>query len=516
VYWQVIMLGVATAVAVVMLGLVVFMPPTPPAPPQLYVKVIPSSNSYLLYVSDSGKALKEVWYSKNGGPLIMANGPIRVECGDRVEVVAVYADGSRQTAAAVVKCTKPLTAQLSTTEVKPDPTTFVMLEKALGEAVNGLMGNLPYNASVTNKGCGSGGAAFEIKIQPQPYGSYLGAKIRKVYENSYDDQRIGVGTTMTGFYITIPGAPNSANIFFCGGAISCSKTREARYDITLNYTAPTTSAFSSDYQGEAKSNVALYVKSIAQFKLVCDSSSCYYVPTDVAYWVYWNGGQVGYCEWKQDLVKVTIDEPIFKRYNETCVNSTDVFLQNVNVNGQSGSGYAGVTCLKVWYKGSDPSNKNNWVKVGIELTYAKAEELYKNATRGGNLTVTYTPKGTSVTLSVPLNTTLFTYSDTGSYVHTCNAGLCRLYTLFDPTYIAGYKVYGWRLVGFATTFVSIGSETGVGFGLQIPDLYFMTTINQGNYKVNKTSDVTVYINGQQATTYQATYYYNVAGALSVG
>jgi len=502
VYWQAIMLGIAAAVAVVMLGVAVFMPPVPPSPPQLYVEVKPDGDSYLLYVNDSGKALREVWYSRNGGPLLRADGPIKAVCGDRVEVVAVYEDGSRQTAATVVKCTKPLTAQLSTTEAKPDPTTFIMLAKASGEAVNGLMGNLPYKASVTNKGCDSGGAAFEIKIQPQPYGSYLGAKIRKVYENSYDGQRIGVGTTMTGLYITIPGAPNSTNISFCGGWISCSKTREASYDISLNYTAPTTSAFSSDYQGEAKSKVTLYVKSTANFRLVCGSSSCYYVPTDVVYWVYWNGEQVGYCEWKQDLVKVTIDEPIFKRYNETCITGFDVYLQNVKVGGESGSHYAGTGCVKVWYKGDDPHNESNWVKVGIELTYAKAEELYKNATRGGNLTVTYTPKGTSVALSVPLNTSLFTYSDIGSYVHTCNAGLCRLYTLFDPTYIAGYNVRGWRLVGFATVFASTGSAAGVGFGLQIPDLYFMTTINQGNYTVNKTSDVTVYINGQRASVYR--------------
>jgi len=113
VYWQVVMLSVAVAVAVVILGLAVFMPPAPPSPPQLYVKVVPSGESYLLYVNDSGKALREVWYSKNGGPLLMANGPIRAECGDRVEVMAVYEDGSRQTAAAVVKCTKPLKAGLS-------------------------------------------------------------------------------------------------------------------------------------------------------------------------------------------------------------------------------------------------------------------------------------------------------------------------------------------------------------------------------------------------------------------
>jgi len=110
------MLGVAAAVAVVILGLAVFMPPAPPSPPQPYVEVKPDGSAYALYVKDNGKALREVWYSKNGGPLLMANGPIRAECGDRVEVVAVYADGSRQSTAAVVKCTKPLKAGLSSTQ----------------------------------------------------------------------------------------------------------------------------------------------------------------------------------------------------------------------------------------------------------------------------------------------------------------------------------------------------------------------------------------------------------------
>jgi len=69
--------------------------------------VVPNGGSYLLYVNDS-KALREVWYSKNGGPLLKADGPIKANCSDRVEVTAVYADGSRQTASAVVKCTKPM------------------------------------------------------------------------------------------------------------------------------------------------------------------------------------------------------------------------------------------------------------------------------------------------------------------------------------------------------------------------------------------------------------------------
>jgi len=112
VYWQVVLLGIAAAVAVVILGVAVFMPPAPPSPPQLYVKVVPSGGSYLLYVNDS-KALREVWYSRNGGPLLRADGPIRARCGDRVEVTVVYEDGSRHSAAAVVRCSTPFRAPSS-------------------------------------------------------------------------------------------------------------------------------------------------------------------------------------------------------------------------------------------------------------------------------------------------------------------------------------------------------------------------------------------------------------------
>jgi len=101
-------LSIAVAVAAVILGVAVFMPPAPPTPPQLYVKVVPSGSSYLLYVNDT-KALKEVWYSKNGGLLLRADGPIRASCGDRVEVVAIYEDGSRHSVATVVKCSTPFT-----------------------------------------------------------------------------------------------------------------------------------------------------------------------------------------------------------------------------------------------------------------------------------------------------------------------------------------------------------------------------------------------------------------------
>jgi len=174
VYWQVVLLGIAAAVAVVILGVAVLMPPAPPTPPQLYVKVVPSGGSYLLYVNDS-KALREVWYSKNGGPLLKADGPIKAACGDRVEVVAVYEDGSRHSVAAVVKCTAPLRSAASKTvysvytleqaaarvarEASPDAISIMVRVwecdddgdpyVAIGAtAVRGTIKSLPYTAQV--------------------------------------------------------------------------------------------------------------------------------------------------------------------------------------------------------------------------------------------------------------------------------------------------------------------------------------------------------------------------------
>jgi len=161
VYWQALVLGIAAAVAVVILGVAVFMPPAPPTPSQLYIKVVPNGSSYLLYVNDS-KALREVWYSKNGGPLLRADGPIKAECGDRVEVTAVYEDDSRQTAAAVVKCTTPFKAfggGGGTGNIYLEPEVEKLFKNTL--QVTGQIADI-----VTNGYCtpivGSGGAFFDV------------------------------------------------------------------------------------------------------------------------------------------------------------------------------------------------------------------------------------------------------------------------------------------------------------------------------------------------------------------
>jgi len=510
VYWQVVLLGIAVAVATAILGLAVFMPPAPPPPPQLYVKVVPSGGSYLLYVNDSGKALREVWYSKNGGPLLKADGPIRAECGDRVGVVAVYADGSRQTAAAVIKCSKPFMAQ-SRSEPMPDVATFTKLSGALGEAANGLMGNLPYKAYVRNASCSDLGATFDVAIQPLPYGSLLGLKYVKLTgtagqgaKHCNDFNAFCISTTTYGFTLKYV-AP-----YFCSPG-PCTWSSDATYAFWVNYTAPSTSVFASDYQGEAKTNATM------KFYGYCsrDYGVC-------AYSLYWNGQQIGYCEWRQQKVTETIREAILKRYNETCLpiplaytilmsdtsvdidveRGYEVYLANVNINGQTSGGYAGVACVKAWYKGDSPEaalNRNNWVNWGFDVTYAKADELYKGTRTGETLIVKSGYGGDYVKLE--LFGGLIQLENTGTYVHTCYAGLCQLYKYFNPEYIAGYRVYNvTRLVGFTAT--STRSAGGAGFGLQIPDLYFTATIHGSNYKVNKTSATTAYINGQQATAYQ--------------
>lgn len=514
-YWQALVLGVAVAVAVVILGIAVLMPPAPPAPPQLYVKVMPSGDSYLLYVNDS-KALREVWYSKNGGPLLRADGPIRAECGERVEVVAVYEDGSRQTASAVVKCSKPLVAP-PRSESKLDLTTFTKLEGAMGEAADGLMGNLPYKVYVRSASCSDLGATFDVAVQPLPYGSLLGLKYAKVSGTAGQDARhcnyfnaFCIFTTSYGFTLKYV-AP-----YFCSPG-PCTWSRDATYAFWVNYTAPATSAFASDYQGEAKTNATM------KFYGYCsrDSGKC-------AYSLYWNGQQIGYCEWTQQAVTEARREPTFKHYNSTCLNVLD-FLEIkakgyipqpkafslttifgwVNVQGrftnmQSEGIYTGMSCVRVWYKGNDPTaalNKSNWVNYGLELTFTLQQIEVKPAPQHkvfGDIALNVT--GSSVTVYVPDFNIKF-FEDNGDYIFSCMGGPCKLYKYFDDRYIAGYNVYNvTRIVGFVN--LATGSTGGAGFGLQIPDLYFITTVNWANYKANKTSNVIVNINGQQATVYQ--------------
>jgi len=523
VYWQVAVLGVAVAVAVVILGLAVFMPPAPPAPPQLYVKVVPSGSSYLLYVNDSGKALREVWYSKNGGPLLMANGPIRAECGDRVEVVGIYADGSRQTASAVVKCSKPFVVP-PRSEPKPDVATFTKLSDAMGEAANGLMGNLPYRVYVKSASCSDLGATFDVAIQPLPYGTLLGIKYAKVSgtagqgaRHCNDFNAFCISATTYGFTLKYV-AP-----YFCSPG-PCTWSRDATYTFWVNYTAPGTSALASDYQGEAKTNATTKFFGKCEWITYCGIKNgiyqCWNEPV-CTYTLYWNGQRIGYCEWTQQKVTETVSEAIRKRYNETCLpmplaytilmsdtsvdidvkRGYEVYLADVNINGQTSGGYAGVACVKVWYRGNRPEdalNRNNWVNWGFDITYAKTDELYKGVRTGETLTV---KSGYEDYVKLELFGGLIQLENTGTYVHTCYTGLCRLYKYFDPEYIAGYRVYNvTRLVGFTAT--STGSAGGAGFGLQIPDLYFIATTHGGNYNVNKTSATTAYINGQQVAVYQ--------------
>jgi len=531
VYWQVVLLGVAVAVAVVILGLAVFMPPAPPTPPQLYVKVVPSGGSYLLYVNDS-KALREVWYSRNGGPLLKADGPIRAECGDRVELMAVYEDGSRQTVSAVVKCSKPLVVP-PRSEPKPDVATFTKLSDALGEAADGLMGNLPYKVYVRSATCSDLGATFDVEIQPLPYGSLLGLKYVKVSGTAgrrdgkcNDFNGLCISTTTYGFTLKY-----TAPVYCAPGP--CTWSRDAAYTFWVNYTAPGTSAFASDYQGEAKTNATMYFFGRCMWIDRCGIRDgeyrCWKEPLCV-YYLHWNNQRIGECVWKPETVTETRREPIYRRYNSTCLNVLDFLEINkkgyipqpkasdlttifgwVNVQGQftnmqSENTYTGMSCVRVWYKGNDPTaalNKSNWVNYGLELTFTTQQIEINPAPQYkvfGDIALNVT--GSSVTVYVPDFNIKF-FEDNGDYVFSCMGGPCRLYKYFDDRYIAGYNVYNvTRIVGFVN--LATGSARGAGFGIQIPDLYFITTVNWANYNVNKTSSIIVNINGQQAAVYQIT------------
>jgi len=511
VYWQVVMLGVAVAVAMAILGLAVFMPPAPPAPPQLYVEVKPDGDSYLLYVKDGGKALREVWYSRNRGPLLRADGPIKAVCGDRIEVMAVYEDGSRHSAAAVVKCTTPLLVP-GRSELTPDVVTYSLLSSASGEAVNGLMGNLPYKVIVTNMRCDDKSVTFDVVVQPLPFGSVLDisaydAKSTKCY-GIYGCVSIG-GFSFTvgpsGFRVTAP----SSGFAWCGPSGCVITTADTTFNVRINYTAPSSSSLASDYQGEAKTAVTdVLIKAVG-------------TPSEISYSFWWNGQRIGYCRYTVQKVTETVSEAIKKQYkhvrkplaqwvkeNQTGYTVTgqlfggyDIFLTNIN--GQNVE-WSGVAWVDVWY-----DDNGRPVNVGLHIWYMPNQEIYQKSQRGQPVvSLNVGISGASITVyryegSKVLGPQI-SISYSGLYVKSCGFGGCKIYEYFDPTYIAGYKTYNvTRLVSFTAT--KTGSATGVGFGLQIPDLYFMTTFDSYDAKVNKTTAVTAYVNGQQATTYEAIY-----------
>jgi len=516
VYWQVVLLGVAVAVAVAILGVAVFMPPAPPSPPQLYVKVVPSGSSYLLYVNDSGKALREVWYSKNGGPLLKADGPIRAVCGDRIEIMAVYEDGSRQSTAAVVKCTKPLVVP-GRSELTPDPVTYGLLSSASGEAVNGLMGNLPYRVAVRNVYCDADSVTFDVVVQPLPFGSVLGisaygAKSTKCYGIYGCVPLSGFSFTAgpSGFRVTAP----SSGFAWCGPSGCVITTAETTFNVQINYTAPSSSSLASDYQGEAKTTVTdVLVRAVGD-------------PSTIQYSLWWNGQQIGYCRYTVQSVTETVSEAIKKQYryerwpllmpnvvynvtadhpgyNIPNIFGNDIFLTEIG--GQKGL-WSGVAWIDRWY-----DDQGNLVHEGLHIWYMPVESLYQNinqATDYGKIVFKSDWGTPGITLEIyhhaSPNPTGTRYSYEGLYVKSCGIDGCRIYSYFNPEYIAGYKTYNvTRLVSFTVT--RAGSATGVGFGLQIPDLYFMATFDIYNAKVNKTTAVTAYVNGRQAVTYEVVY-----------
>jgi len=471
VYWQVVMLGIAVAVAVVMLGLAVFMPPAPPTPPQLYVKVVPSGESYLLYVNDSGKAIAEVWYSKNGGPLLMANGPIRAECGDRVEVIAVYEDGSRQSVATVVKCAKPLQTVLS--ESLPTSLTYSYVSNAVSDTLDAIINKRPYEVRLSSLSCGIDGnpyVNFRIAIWPKPVGSITQIKTYRIYSSD------GFSTSVSATYDGITGS--ARNNLACGEPWGCPWiVQKSTWVVKFNYTTLSTSGVGSDYQGSTSSNATLEIT--------------YDMGTKV--WrIHWNGEELGSCNYDPARGAVVVDRgeiAITKPYEYlglypmcyldvikmcglnalvnpsgcgvTCERGYNLFITSINGRTGQWSGYGGVD---IW---RDPVTGE--IIYGLHVTYTDKLELPKT-----NTTISISLQGGRFNVT---NYSGRTISDEGYYMNYTGPYGERVIQKYVPPKVVGTKrlisVVFVEALAMQTNIAGPVSESGVGF--EIPDLYFMTT-----------------------------------------
>jgi len=437
--------------------------------------------------------------------LLKADGPIRAVCGDRVELMAVYEDGSRHSAAAVVKCSSPFKAP-STQELRPDVTTSAVVVRAASEAVNGLIGNLPYKVE-PKISCDSSGATVMAKIQPLPYGSVTGAV-------AYDAKKCAAGSCWPDSSLfRFSTAPN-------GFIVSWGITRPYYYTFKLrfNYTAPSTSGLATDYQGEALS---------PPIEVELDG----YVTSNGEYWyyMYWNGKLLAWCMYKAQIATEVEYEEVYKSYRRRVKPATlgaNLTLQNdkftigtaegfdvvfTEINGQKGL-WAGIIFEVEWV-----DDDGKVVNTGYEIHYMPAQELYQGSSSDPAILKTLSEDVNYGTLTFSNNEVFYmVYSktnvpsfggavDEGTYVHECIADWCRVYKYFNPTYFAGYRAYN---VSRLLTFVQFRNYTayGMGLGLQIPDLYFMTTFDVYRSRVNKTAGVSASIEGQPARVYAVEVY----------
>jgi len=501
VYWQVLVLGVAAAVAVVILGVAVFMPPVPPSPPQLYVKVVPSGGSYLLYVNDS-KALREVWYSRNGGPLVKADGPIRAGCGDRVEVVTVYADGSRHSAAAVVKCSSPF--KVPGGGVRLGDTARAAL-KAVEELEYALRGK-PVTLVTESISCRPG-EPLRIRVRVvTPGGHYSPPALGCVGPN--DSAADAICFDNTGFTLKTWGAPTQP-----------LQPGYLYIPLTLTYYAPAYAA-GSDYLGQNNYTGWLVVETLG-----CG-------PTDGAcyYYVYWFDGvskqTLGKCWWWLSGQYKLIEQPkdVKKPLNVVkipaktgwtiIVQDGEVYVNGAPLvyKGSDGKYYVNQELLKSLtgtaetpfdkvegnmgdFAGSvflvlafDPQTgevdpKNG---VGYEITVTGAGQLYQGGdnafaylgTKDGRVGViagdwvkfgippwsTVEVGVVKLLLQMPLDQKMCLSADCSAVKYVKNVVDFR---------VDRVTLRYWGLVGSIHTFALGGAASGMGYGVEVPGLYLV-------------------------------------------
>jgi len=504
VYWQALVLGIAAAVAAVILGVAVFMPPAPPTPPQLYVKVVPSGGSYLLYVNDS-KALREVWYSRNGGPLLKADGPIRAGCGDRVEVVAVYEDGSRHTVATVVKCSAPF--KVPEGGVRLGDTARAAL-KAVEELERALRGK-PVTLVTESISCRPG-EQLQIRVRvATPGGHYSPPALGCVPIGPDDSYGHAICFDNTGFTLKTWGPPPPPP----------TQSSYLYIPLTLTYYAPAYAA-GSDYLGQNNYTGLLVVE-----KLGCGpgSVSCYY-------YVYWFDGvakqRLGSCGWWSSQEYKLIEQPkdvktplevakipaktdwtIEARDGEVYVGGKPLVYKGpdgkyyVNqellkslagtgewsfdkVEGNMGK-FAGSVFLTIAY---DPKTGAVDPKTGVgyEITVTGAGQLYQGGdnafaylgTKDGRIGVLagdwmkfgISPWDTveigviKLLLQMPLDQKICLVADCSAVQYVKNVVDFR---------VDRVTLRYWGLVGSIHTFALGGMASGMGYGVEVPGLYLV-------------------------------------------
>jgi len=495
VYWQVLMLSIAVAVAVVILGVAVFMPPAPPPPSQLYVKVVPSGSSYLLYVNDSGKALREVWYSKNGGPLLRADGPIKANCGDRVEFVAVYEDGSRQTAATAVKCTAPF-------KVLPkgaDPGDTVRMALKASEDMAHTLAGKPATITITDIGCDSKKVWFKAVVSTQ-WGYFYAPKLGDVHAEwvsqstdvTYLKCDNPIAFDNTGFSACLP--------FYrpCSGPNCPLWQLSAAIPLSLPLLAPAYAA-GSDFASQVNATGVLELW-VSRWK---DYSN------NVEHWEYkvkWNGQEIGYCEYTQEVTQYELEHRVwlFKRLgyervpltddpdtnreifgllmkgatvkeildylkSKNLKGATEIYLKEVQ--GRQGA-WTGLAWFDVYYD-PDTGKIDNY---GIRIVVAGREKLYKG--EGEKYVGRLIWGATYVDLFIDRPHSTAGYFEYGlkEVVQNCLALDCSAFELYTPT-------FGSKLVGTYTYYTTVwgtsggsegwgGSATMTAYGIEVPGMYF--------------------------------------------